>query len=75
MPTAPNAEVPVLQLPDAAAVREEVIKLQMGEFSSHIEDEGEDILIRLTCDERMKKVWNVLGRREPVCARPARSRP
>jgi hypothetical protein len=73
MPTAPKAEVPTLQLPDwlPAAVREEVIKLQMGEFESHIED-GEDILIRLACDERMKKVWKYLEGREPVCAQPAR---
>ena len=72
MPTAPKAEVPVLQLPDwlPAAVREEVIELQMGEFSSHIEDEGEHILIHLACDERMKKVWRVLRRIEPVCAQP-----
>jgi hypothetical protein len=73
MPTAPKAEVPVLRLPDwlPAAVREEVIKLQAGEFSTHIEDECEGILIRLACDERMKRVWNELGRKEPVCGRAA----
>jgi hypothetical protein len=73
MPTAPKSEVPVLQLPNwlPAAVREEAIKLQAGEFSTHIEDWCEDILIRLACDERMKRVWNELGRKEPVCGRPA----
>jgi hypothetical protein len=72
MPTVPRAEVPVLQLPNwlPAAVREEAIKLQAGEFSTHIED-CEDILIRLACDERMKRVWNELGRNEPVCGRDA----
>ncbi|HEY6995131.1 MAG TPA: hypothetical protein VH397_15585 [Xanthobacteraceae bacterium] len=74
MPTAPKAEVPNLQLPDwlPAAVREEVIKLQMGEFASHIGDEGQEILIRLACDERMKEVWKYFKRRGPVCAQPAR---
>jgi hypothetical protein len=61
-------------LPDwlPAAVREEVIKLQMGEFASHIGDEGADILSHLACDERMKEVWKYLKRRGPVCAQPAR---
>jgi hypothetical protein len=73
MPTAPKSEVPVLQLPNwlPAAVREEAIKLQAGEFSTHIEEWCEDILIRLACDERMKRVWNVLGRRGPICGRDA----
>lgn len=74
MSTAPKAEVLVLRLPDwlPAAVREEAIKLQMGEFASHIGDEGQEILIRLACDERMKEVWKYLKRRAPVCAQPAR---
>jgi hypothetical protein len=77
MPTAPKAEVPTLQLPDwlPAAARkaiEEFIPLETNELSTHIGDESEHILNRLARDERMKEVWKVLRRIEPVCAQPRR---
>jgi hypothetical protein len=75
MPTAHKAEVPTLQLPDwlPVAVRKEIeefMPLETNELSTHIGDESEHILIRLACDERMKEVWKVLRRIEPVCAQP-----
>jgi hypothetical protein len=56
-------EVPEQKLPDwlPAGVKEDAIKLAL-----QVDDESADVLIRLTCDERMKRVWKLLEKRKPI---------
>jgi hypothetical protein len=66
MPTAPEGEGHVLELPDWLP------PVVSDEFHSQIlevEGDEEEIIVRLACDARMKKAWRELYKKKKECIR------